>query len=75
MVRSPTNIPSDPPLTGHGVEQANELANHLVTLDPPINYIYSSPLYRCLQTVKPTIEKSKALAKGSDKVRGEDGLG
>ncbi|GAP88516.1 putative transcription initiation factor [Rosellinia necatrix] len=52
-LRSPTGLPTDPALTSHGVEQADELAAHLVDLDPPIDQVYSSPYYRCLQTISP----------------------
>ena len=52
-VRSPTGIAADPPLTSHGTRQADELARHLLSLDPPIDTVYSSPYYRCLQTITP----------------------
>lgn len=52
-LRSPTGIATDPALTSHGVEQAHELATHLMSLDPPVDRVYSSPYYRCLQTVEP----------------------
>ncbi|KAI5926590.1 histidine phosphatase superfamily [Camillea tinctor] len=55
FVRSPTGLPTDPPLTSHGVEQASELAQHLLKLDPPIEQVYSSPYYRCLQTIQPFV--------------------
>ncbi|KAL8700731.1 MAG: hypothetical protein Q9224_000828 [Gallowayella concinna] len=68
---SPTNIPSDPPLAAYGVEQSYELAEALVKLDPAIDYVYSSPFYRCLQTVEPAIKKL-----GPDiKVRADNGIG
>ncbi|KAL8816814.1 MAG: hypothetical protein Q9223_004241 [Gallowayella weberi] len=68
---SPTNIPSDPPLAAYGVEQSYELAEALANLDPAIDYIYSSPFYRCLQTVEPAIKKL-----GPDiKVRADNGVG
>ncbi|MBE3047592.1 histidine phosphatase family protein, partial [Candidatus Bathyarchaeota archaeon] len=54
-VLSPTGIPADPPLTSHGVDQANELAAHLNALHPPIDAVYSSPYYRCLQTISPFV--------------------
>ncbi|KOS17196.1 Transcription factor tau 55 kDa subunit [Escovopsis weberi] len=52
-IPSPTGIPVDPALTAHGVEQAGELALHLARLDPPVGVVYSSPYYRCLQTIAP----------------------
>ncbi|KAF5677892.1 transcription initiation factor [Fusarium heterosporum] len=55
-IRSPTGIPADPALTSHGVSQAKEMGKHLMTLDPPIDAVYSSPYYRCLQTITPFVE-------------------
>jgi len=54
-VPSPTGIPADPPLTSHGTQQAAEMGQHLLTLDPPIDAVYSSPYYRCLQTITPFV--------------------
>ncbi|KAL8915246.1 MAG: hypothetical protein Q9171_000365 [Xanthocarpia ochracea] len=68
---SPTNIPSDPPLAAYGVQQSHELAAALAKLEPPIEYIYSSPFYRCLQTVEPAFRN---LGPGI-KVRAENGIG
>jgi transcription factor C subunit 7 len=56
-ITSPTGIASDPPLAAYGVEQAKELAEHAATLDPPVERIYSSPFYRCLETINPLAEK------------------
>jgi len=42
-------------LTAHGVDQAKDLAAHLATVNPPIEQVYSSPYYRCLQTVEPFV--------------------
>ncbi|KAK7923275.1 Transcription factor tau 55 kDa subunit, partial [Apiospora marii] len=58
-IRSPTGLPTDPPLTAHGVDQANDLARHLLQVDPPIDQVYSSPYYRCLQTISPFVAKLK----------------
>ncbi|CAM1505539.1 Fc.00g111760.m01.CDS01 [Cosmosporella sp. VM-42] len=55
-IRPPTGIPADPALTSHGVVQAKELGQHLMKLDPPIDVVYSSPYYRCLQTITPFVE-------------------
>lgn len=55
---SPTGIPADPALTSHGVDQSKDLAAHLNTLSPPIEQVYSSPYYRCLQTVEPFVKGS-----------------
>jgi transcription factor C subunit 7 len=56
-IPTPTGIPSDPALAGKGEAQARELAAHLVKLSPPIERFYSSPFYRCLQTLNPTLEQ------------------
>ncbi|KAF2690473.1 phosphoglycerate mutase family protein [Lentithecium fluviatile CBS 122367] len=73
--RTPTGIPTDPPLAAKGVEQSKELAEYLCRLDPPIDRIYSSPFYRCLQTLKPATERLFAQGKGGGKVRIERGVG
>lgn len=69
-VRSPTGIAADPPLTSHGTRQADQLARHLLTLDPPIETVYSSPYYRCLQTITPFVE----LSSEHDKILPEKGI-
>lgn len=51
---SPSHTLRDPPLTAHGVDQTKELATYLAT--QPIERIYSSPYWRCLQTATPTAE-------------------
>ncbi|MCJ1283049.1 hypothetical protein MMC26_002376 [Xylographa opegraphella] len=56
IVPSPTNIPSDPALSAYGVQQAAQLASQAPLLTPPILRIYSSPFYRCLQTITPFAE-------------------
>ncbi|ROW12701.1 hypothetical protein VMCG_00451 [Cytospora schulzeri] len=55
-LRSPTGIAADPALTSHGVDQAKELAAHLIKVDPPVDKVYSSPYYRCLQTIEPFVK-------------------
>ncbi|KAK8088057.1 hypothetical protein PG997_003018 [Apiospora hydei] len=67
-IRSPTGLPTDPPLTAYGVDQANDLARHLLQVDPPIDQVYSSPYYRCLQTISPFVARLKegATAPASD---------
>ncbi|KAK1598518.1 phosphoglycerate mutase [Colletotrichum navitas] len=54
-IPSPTGIPADPELTAHGVDQAKELGAHLMTVEPSIEAVYSSPYYRCLQTITPFV--------------------
>ncbi|MCJ1315007.1 hypothetical protein MMC15_000321 [Xylographa vitiligo] len=56
VVPSPTNIPSDPALSAYGVQQAAQLALQAPLFAPPILRIYSSPFYRCLQTITPFVE-------------------
>ncbi|KHN96224.1 phosphoglycerate mutase family protein [Metarhizium album ARSEF 1941] len=55
-IPSPTGIQGDPALTSHGIDQAKELARHLETLDPAVEKVYSSPFYRCLQTMVPFMD-------------------
>lgn len=76
-IPSPTGIASDPALAGYGVDQAKELAAHLITLDPPIERFYSSPFYRCIQTIDPTLELLTKSNPGSAllKIRGDNGIG
>lgn len=76
-IKSPTGIASDPALAGYGVVQAQELAEHLITLDPPIQRYYSSPFYRCIQTINPTVEMAATLTSDPEahKIRGENGFG
>ncbi|KAH7272610.1 hypothetical protein LRP88_09916 [Fusarium phalaenopsidis] len=79
FIRSPTGIPADPPLTSHGVSQAKEMGQHLMTLDPPIDVVYSSPYYRCLQTITPFVELKRQQSEGkldtaATKIRPEYGL-
>ncbi|ROW04663.1 hypothetical protein VPNG_07466 [Cytospora leucostoma] len=74
-LRSPTGIAADPALTSHGVDQARELAAHLIKVDPPVDRIYSSPYYRCLQTVEPFVELwAKKDHVASPVIFGETGL-
>ncbi|KAK9761534.1 C6 zinc cluster transcription factor-like protein [Basidiobolus ranarum] len=53
---SPTKLPQDPPLAEIGLQQAQELSARLA--NEKIDAIYSSPFYRCLQTVTPVAEKA-----------------
>jgi transcription factor C subunit 7 len=82
-IPSPTGIAADPALTSHGVDQAQQLAQHLMTLDPPIDAVYSSPYYRCLQTIAPFVELHRqqpqagaaAASSAVRTIRPEHGLG
>ncbi|KAL9621642.1 MAG: hypothetical protein Q9160_003894 [Pyrenula sp. 1 TL-2023] len=78
-VRFPTGIATDPPLASHGVKQAQETAVRMVPLltsaaEEGKLRIYSSLYYRCLETLKPTVEGLKR-AGWPGKVRGERGVG
>ena len=70
-VPSPTNIPADPALVSYGVQQAQQLASKLIMVKPKITRVYSSPFYRCLQTVKPFIDRLG----GELAIHGDRGLG
>lgn len=76
-IPSPTGIASDPALAGKGVEQSLELAAHLKTLSPPIERFYTSPFYRCIQTILPAVEAIATTASDPEtqKIRGENGVG
>ncbi|KAL8347045.1 hypothetical protein RB601_003363 [Gaeumannomyces tritici] len=64
-IRSPTGIANDPALTAHGLDQARELGRHLLAVEPPIERIYSSPFYRCLQTIEPFARAAQAGSSSS----------
>ncbi|TPX17376.1 uncharacterized protein E0L32_012162 [Thyridium curvatum] len=84
-METPTGIAADPALTAHGVDQAKELAVHLAAIQPPVEQVYSSPYYRCLQTVEPYVkwrvsqgQRNAAVETGPNatpvKIRGEAGI-
>ncbi|RDW90183.1 phosphoglycerate mutase family protein [Aspergillus mulundensis] len=70
---TPTGNPSDPALTSHGVRQSHELAAHIISGDvaPKPFRVYSSPFWRCLQTIEPAV---KALKKEKDEKGGTGGI-
>lgn len=75
----PTGLPADPPLASHGVRQSHETAAHLSeVLGPQIQddrlVIYSSLFYRCLETLRPSVEAFQKLG-WRGKVRGGRGVG
>ncbi|KIY50603.1 phosphoglycerate mutase-like protein [Fistulina hepatica ATCC 64428] len=53
---SPTGLERDPPLAAFGLTQSQEVADYFLSLpeDERPTLIFSSPYYRCLQTVQPT---------------------
>ncbi|KAI5898340.1 PGAM-domain-containing protein [Schizophyllum commune H4-8] len=53
--KSETGLPRDTPLAAYGVTQAEETARYFASLpeDERPTLIFSSPYYRCLQTVQP----------------------
>lgn len=76
----PTKLPADPPLASHGVGQAKETGTYLSSLFQDLVKqdrlrIYSSLFYRCLQTLKPTVEQLRSSANPKLTVRGERGFG
>jgi transcription factor C subunit 7 len=85
---TPSGNPSDPALTSHGVRQSHELATHIVSGDvtPKPFRVYSSPFWRCLQTIEPSVRslgdaKKVQTGKGDIdeqaefEIRVENGLG
>jgi broad specificity phosphatase PhoE len=71
---------SDPALASYGVTQAEQLAQHLLATDPTIDAVYSSPFYRCIQTLAPftaarTAQNSKDPKTMKALVNLEAGLG
>ncbi|KAJ5747076.1 uncharacterized protein N7511_008772 [Penicillium nucicola] len=61
---TPTGNPVDPALTSHGVRQSHELAEHIAApqFHPKPFRVYSSPFYRCLQTIQPSVEQLKRIS-------------
>lgn len=67
----PTRLPADPPLASHGVQQAIETGEYLASAAGAGSLaelvkqdrlrIYSSLFYRCLETLRPTVEKLREL--------------
>lgn len=72
---SPTGIPSDPALASYGEEQALQLADKIASLKPFPDVFYSSPFYRCLQTIKPAFERVVAVKGRDTRLRVDTGLG
>ncbi|CAK7224543.1 C6 zinc cluster transcription factor-like protein [Sporothrix curviconia] len=67
FVRLPTGNVADPALSDHGIDQARELAAHLASACSkgnnsrsapplPVERVYCSPYYRCLETAQPLVE-------------------
>lgn len=67
-----------PALAGYGVDQSHDLATFLVKLKPPIQKFYSSPFYRCIQTISPTLAKLETQNTDPPaqlKIYGDNGIG
>jgi transcription factor C subunit 7 len=83
----PTKLPADPPLASHGVRQAQETGRYLGELFKDLVKqdrlrLYSSLFYRCLETLRPTVEtlldqtpQNNVKARQNLMVRGERGVG
>ena len=82
----PTRLPADPPLASHGVRQAKETGTYLTqslfeAARSDRLRIYSSLYYRCLETLRPAVEKLQSALDEADAprtklhVRGERGMG
>lgn len=56
---------ADPALASYGVQQAQQLGKHLSQVHPPVDLIYSSPFYRCIQTLQPFTETQKSSGKNA----------
>ncbi|KAI9143883.1 histidine phosphatase superfamily [Paraphysoderma sedebokerense] len=58
LAHSPTTLLHDPPLSRLGIQQSLELKSYFLSLPSHLRpaHIFSSPYYRCLQTIQPTAE-------------------
>jgi transcription factor C subunit 7 len=74
-IPSPTGIVADPALASYGVAQSQQLGKHLLNLSPPVDKIYSSPFYRCIQTLQPFTTAREAKSPGSGAIHVEPGVG
>lgn len=74
---TPTGNPADPTLTSYGVRQSHELAYHIASPEfhPKPFRIYSSPFYRCLQTIQPSVEELKRNHQQTKSTRSYAGKG
>jgi transcription factor C subunit 7 len=86
----PTKLPADPPLAAYGVRQAEEVGAHLEGLLGQVAKegrlrIYSSLFYRCLETLRASVENLRRVVEEHEEktgtkqkellVRGERGVG
>lgn len=74
-IPSPTGIVADPALASYGVAQAKQLGSHLLQVSPPVDKIYSSPFYRCIQTLQPFTTARHEKNPGSGVIHVEPGVG
>ncbi|KAJ5182843.1 hypothetical protein N7492_000459 [Penicillium capsulatum] len=68
-------LPPDTPLSEHGESQAGQLGVFLEDVEPQIDVIYSSPFYRCVQTVEPAAERISSRRGKDMEIRPEPGVG
>lgn len=68
-------FPPDTPLSSHGELQAEELGLHVAELEPKVDVIYTSPFYRCVQTIEPAVQRLHAMKDHLVEIRGEPGFG
>jgi transcription factor C subunit 7 len=68
-------------LNASGIKQAYELAEYITKdgLEPKPSFVYSSPFYRCVQTIQPVVEALNRSGGGAERdelsVRVENGFG
>lgn len=70
-----TGVAADVQLASYGTDQAAQLATKITTIDPPPDVLYSSPWYRCVQTIAPAVEALIAQEKTDGVLRIENGFG
>ncbi|KAI1706000.1 histidine phosphatase superfamily (branch 1) domain-containing protein [Ditylenchus destructor] len=61
---APRGAWDDPPITARGLKQAHETGIALARDHDQIHHIFSSPMFRCLQTVNVIVDELKKASKG-----------
>lgn len=54
-IPTPTGNHADVQLSAVGIEQARQTAERLAEENMPIDLVYSSPSYQCLETLRPIV--------------------